>query len=113
GLAAAEQALEMAGDARIWEAEFRRARAEFLAALGGSRSEVEAELERALRVARSQGALALELRVAGSLLRQARKLGDDRSAGRARDLLAGIVARFPEAAETPDWREARSLLGRG
>ena len=67
GLAAAERAIGM--DAALWEAETRRLRAEFLAALDAPQDEIEAELERALQTARRQGARALELRAASSLLR--------------------------------------------
>jgi DNA-binding SARP family transcriptional activator len=62
GLAAADEALRAAGS-RIWEAEHRRLRATFLAALGASSNEVDAELTRAAAVARRQGALGLERRV--------------------------------------------------
>jgi DNA-binding SARP family transcriptional activator len=55
GLAVADRALTMRG-ARLWEAEIRRLRGEFLAALGAPAAEVEAELERALAVAKRQGA---------------------------------------------------------
>jgi DNA-binding SARP family transcriptional activator len=67
GLAAAERALDLGGAARIWEAELRRRRAEFLSALGAPAAEVESELARALEVARRQGARSYELRVAASL----------------------------------------------
>lgn len=62
GLEAADEALRLGGS-RLWEAEIRRLRAEFLAATGGTRNEVEAELARASAVARTQGALGLEGRV--------------------------------------------------
>ena len=62
GLAAADRALRMGG-ATVWEAEARRLRAGFLATLGGPEDEVDAELARALEVARRQGAIALEARV--------------------------------------------------
>ena len=62
GLAAADEALEPRGGAELWEAEFRRLRAGFLAALGAATQEVEAELRRAIDVARQQAARAFELR---------------------------------------------------
>jgi DNA-binding SARP family transcriptional activator len=63
GLAAADQALHLGGT-RLWEAEVRRLRAGFLAALGSSRSEVADEFGRALGIARAQGARGLEARIA-------------------------------------------------
>jgi hypothetical protein len=68
GLAAADETLRLEGT-RIWEAESRRLRAEFLAGLGGDRADVDAELTRAAEVARRQGALGLTRRVARSRAR--------------------------------------------
>lgn len=62
GVEAADEALALGG-ARLWEAEARRVRAEFLAAAGRSRDEVRAELARAEAVARNQGARGLQRRV--------------------------------------------------
>lgn len=67
GLALADEALGMGRGARLWEAEIRRLRATFLAALGGSRGDVDAELRRALAAARRQGQRAFEERVRGTL----------------------------------------------
>ena len=50
GLALADEALGMGHGAELWEAEIRRLRATFLAALGAPAGEVTAELERALPV---------------------------------------------------------------
>jgi DNA-binding SARP family transcriptional activator len=66
-LAAAEHMLRRSGTARVWESEARRTRAECLAALGAAAVEVEAELERAVDVARRQGARALEQKAAARL----------------------------------------------
>jgi DNA-binding SARP family transcriptional activator len=63
GLAAADDALALDGT-RIWEAEIRRLRAGFLAAIGTPDATVAAELDRATEVARAQGAPGLERRVA-------------------------------------------------
>lgn len=73
GLAAVDAALGLDGS-RIWEAELRRLRATFLAATGGTRAEVEAELSRAAGVARSQGAAGFQRRIdqSRSLLASAR-----------------------------------------
>lgn len=62
GLAAASEALILNGS-RIWEAEIRRLRAQFLAAVGGDRAEIDKELARAAEVARRQGALGPERRI--------------------------------------------------
>ena len=55
GLAAADQALRLGGT-RLWEADIRMARARFLEARGAPAADVDAELDRASAVARSQGA---------------------------------------------------------
>jgi hypothetical protein len=68
-LSAADLALAPDAGTRLWESEARRHRAEALAALGAPGDAVEAELDRALRVARGQGARTLELRAAASLRR--------------------------------------------
>jgi len=67
GLALAGEALEMGRGAELWEAEIRRLRATFLAALGAPSGEVETELERALAVARRQQARAFEERIRETL----------------------------------------------
>jgi hypothetical protein len=77
GLALADEALAMGRGAELWEAEIRRLRATFLAALGAPDGDVEAELRRALAVARRQGARAFEERVQGTL--EKRRLSHDRA----------------------------------
>jgi hypothetical protein len=113
GLVAADGALGLDGDVRTWASEARRRRAEFLAALGAPADEVEAELRRALEVARGQGARLLELRAATSLLRHRLDAGDDRSPGRDRERLRAVLDTLPERGDTPDLREAAALLARG
>jgi hypothetical protein len=108
GLAATDRALD-AGDARVWEAEARRLRAEFLAALSAPASDVEAEFARARAVARRQGAGTLELRAAVSLLRYRLARGDGEGARLARESLAVVLDALPERTETPDLREASRL----
>jgi predicted ATPase len=112
GLAAADRALAAAGNVRTWEAEARRLRGEFLAALGAPAGRVEAELEQAVATARRQGARMLELRAAASLLRHRLDRDPGRPAGPARDALAALVAAVPEGRDTPDLREALALLAR-
>jgi DNA-binding SARP family transcriptional activator len=67
GLALADEALGMGRGAELWEAEIRRLRATFLAALGRPVGDVTAELERALAVARRQQACAFEERIRETL----------------------------------------------
>jgi len=67
GLALADEALGMGCGAELWEAEIRRLRATFLAALGARAGEVTAELERALAVARRQQAQVFEQRIRETL----------------------------------------------
>jgi DNA-binding SARP family transcriptional activator len=108
GLAAAERALAITGS-RLWEAEARRQRAEYLDALGASWDEVEAELGRALGVARRQGAAALELRAAASWVRLQRERGAGPTRA-ARAALRTALDQMPEGRESPEFREA-ALLG--
>jgi DNA-binding SARP family transcriptional activator len=112
GLAAAERLIAMGDAAGLWEAEARRMRAEFLAALGASEQEVEAELDRALRVARRQGARSLELRAATSLLGHRLRRGDGRRVRAARDPLTALLAGFGEGHDTRDLHRAAALLAR-
>jgi hypothetical protein len=73
GLALADEALVMGRGAELWEAEIRRLRATFLAAVGAAAGEVDAELSRALAVARRQGARAFEARVRETLAKRRRR----------------------------------------
>jgi hypothetical protein len=77
GLALADEALGMGRGAELWEAEIRRLRALFLAAVGARPEEVDAELHSALAVARRQGAHALEQRIQGTLTE--RSISHDRA----------------------------------
>jgi hypothetical protein len=72
---AAERALKSAGSARLWLAEAHRVHAENAASLGSAPEDVAAELERALELARAQGAQLLARKAAASL----RRLGLQRS----------------------------------
>jgi DNA-binding SARP family transcriptional activator len=111
-LAAADRLLGRDDKVRTWESEGRRRRGELLAALGAPGGDVEAELRRALEVARSQGARLLELRAAASLLRRRLAADDDRSLRQARELLGAVVDAVPEGRDAPDLREALALLAR-
>lgn len=108
GLATAVEALAL-GEATLWDAETRRLRAEFLAALDSPWVEVERELARALQVARAQQARSLELRAAISnvcLRRRANAPGQRQALA----TLQTVAREMPEDDDSPDLREARSLL---
>lgn len=78
GLALAREAFGMDHGSQLWEAEIRRLRATFLAARGAPAAEVEAELERALAVARRQQAQAFEQRIRATLAERSASQGGAR-----------------------------------
>jgi predicted ATPase len=67
----------------------------------------EADFRSAIETARSQGNKAWELRAATSLARLLIRRGHHRA---ALENLAPVYASFSEGFQTPDLREARSLL---
>lgn len=73
----------------------------------GAEEEAEACFQRAIEVARSQGALMLELLSTSALCRL---LGRRGLLAEARDRLTALCGRFTEGLETPPLKEARSLL---
>jgi predicted ATPase len=91
---------------KFFLAELFRLRAQMLRALG-EREEAEADLERALAVARDQEARWWELRAATSLA--GLWCGNGRSS-RARSMLRSIYGWFNEGLETPVLRAAREQL---
>jgi DNA-binding SARP family transcriptional activator len=96
GLVAAERLLAGPGGTCLWEAEARRMQGEFLAAVDGQASEVEARFQQALQIARQQDAQGLMLRAAVSLARYHLQRGNGPGAGDACRLLAAIVDRCLE-----------------
>ena len=95
-------------DERYWEAEVCRLRGVLLLRQPGTpQAEVEAWLQRALDVARSQEAKSLELRAAMSLSRLWQQQGKQ---AEAHALLAPIYGWFTEGFDTADLQEARALL---
>ena len=68
---------------------------------------VEGQLHEALRIAREQGARCFELR---SAIMLARLLGEQGRRAEAFDLLAPIYGWFTECFDTPDLKEAKTLL---
>jgi tetratricopeptide (TPR) repeat protein len=106
--AALDEALTLAHEMseHWWTAESHRLRGDLFANRGGLH-EAESDYQRAIEVARSQGAKSLELRAALSLSRlwqaQNKRQG-------AATLLTPIYAWFSEGFETPDLKEAAALL---
>jgi hypothetical protein len=101
GLAAADRVLAAADNVHTWEAEARRLRGEFLAALGAPAGQVTDELERAIRTARRQGARMLELRATDSLRRHRRDGGPAATAG----TLPGTLEERPAGDPPPSRRK--------
>ncbi|MBI3628798.1 MAG: hypothetical protein HY217_04325 [Candidatus Rokubacteria bacterium] len=101
-------ALVEKSDERVWESELHRLKGELLL-LGPVRDEeqAEAELTRALGIARGQQAKSLELRAATSLARLWHGQGKRTE---AREVLAPVYGWFTEGFDTPDLLEAKALL---
>jgi predicted ATPase len=97
----------------LYEAELHRLRGEILLKHAGGAAETnrqdsaEACFRQALAVARRQGAKSLELRAATSLARLSRMRGQSEE---GRLLLVSIHDWFTEGWETPDLREAKTLV---
>jgi predicted ATPase len=92
----------------LFEAEAYRLSGACLAYQGGNEAaEAERLLLQAIDTAGQQGALAFKLRAATTLARLWR---DQNQTGSARDLLSNIYDQFTEGYETPDLREAKTLL---
>jgi predicted ATPase len=93
---------------RWWEAEFHRTAGE-IELMSPERDAVKAQtsFERAFEIACAQQARSFELRAATSLARLRRDQG---RRSEARDLLAPVYGWFTEGFDTPDLREAKSLL---
>ena len=91
---------------RYVEAEIRRSEGNLLLAENGS-AEAETCYLKALEVARAQEARSLELCAAMSL---ARLWGEQGRRAEAHDLLAPVYGWFTEGFDTPDLKEAKTLL---
>jgi ATP/maltotriose-dependent transcriptional regulator MalT len=109
-LALCDEAAEFARltEGRCYESETHRVRAEILFSLGDQEQlrQVEAELERAIHVARGAQCRLLELRAAISYFRLQDRLGDD---CRGRAALAGLAIWFAQESNSPTLLEARQL----
>ena len=104
GLASAEQNSE-----RMFNAEFFRQNARALVIEGGACVSTNAQklLEESLAIAHGQQARSLELRAAADLARLYRDQG---RRAEARDLLAPVYGWFTEGFDTPDLKDAKTLL---
>ena len=87
--------------------DLHRLRAEALSRLASDSRHVEDEYQLALRLARRQGALALELRAATGL---ARWLAETKRHEQGREVLQPIYGQFAEGFGTPDLSVARAVL---
>ncbi|HXU45711.1 MAG TPA: adenylate/guanylate cyclase domain-containing protein [Thermoanaerobaculia bacterium] len=90
-----------------WRAQLLWLEGELIAASGGAPDEAHSRYAAALEVARSQGAVGLELRAALAAARSLRATGDEAA---ARRLLQSVVTAFPEGSATVELAEARDLL---
>lgn len=91
---------------RMSEAELHRLKGELLWMRGADALEVESQFLQALAIARQQEAKALELRAAMSLGR----LWQQKKRQEARQLLGEVYGWFTEGFDTPDLKQARTLL---
>jgi predicted ATPase len=110
GLGVLDEALTLVEemDERWWEAELHRLKGRLLLGLrADNAAAAEACYERAINVARGQGARSLELRSSTNLARLWHMQGEISA---ARELLAPIYAWFTEGFDTPDLKEAKALL---
>ena len=90
-----------------WEPELHRLSGDLHLADGPRRDEAEAAYQRAIDVARRQGARPLELWAA---IRLARLWSEQGNRGEARDLLQPVHGWFTEGFDTADLTEAKAIL---
>ena len=101
------QFIERTGQ-RYYEAELHRMKGELLLARASSNAEqAEQSFRTAIEIARKQHAKSWELRATTSL---ARLLAKQRKRDKARPMLAEIYGWFTEGFDTPDLKDAKSLL---
>jgi tetratricopeptide (TPR) repeat protein len=91
----------------FFDADLHRLDADLLLATGGEADEVAARYQRALAIAREQGARSFELRVSTRLARLWRDQG---KRAEARELLAPVYGWFTEGFDTADLQQAKTLL---
>jgi tetratricopeptide (TPR) repeat protein/energy-coupling factor transporter ATP-binding protein EcfA2 len=109
GLSAVDWALEAVQkyDERYMEAELYRLKGELLRMRGEPENEVEKYFRQAIELSRLRSAKSWELRATMSLSRLLQKQGHREN---ARKMLADVYGWFTEGFETPDLKEAKSLL---
>jgi adenylate cyclase len=109
GLKTVDEALALADETEVrhYEAELHRIRGELNRIQGASDQEVESCFQRALDVARRQGARSMELRSSVSLCRLWERQGRK---DEARARLSEIYGWFTEGFDTYDLKEAKKLL---
>ena len=93
--------------AHYWDAEMQRLKGEMLLSQGMDQAAVEQHYQRAIEVARRQGAKLLELRATMSLSRLLQQQG---KRDEARRVLGEIYSWFTEGSDTKDLKEAKALL---
>jgi len=109
GLAALAEALAFAEDTgeRLDEATLHRLKGELVLQLSNKEEEAEACFQKAIAVARHQGARSLELQAALSLAKLWRQQGKP---GAAREILSPIHSSFTEGFDLADWQQAKVQL---
>jgi hypothetical protein len=110
-LAALDEGIELGSTtfSRWYLPELWTLRGQLLAAQGAESGAVESSFERAIDVARGQGALSFELRAVTAL---AGWLSSRGRGSEARAMLGACHAQFREGADTADLHEARAMLAR-
>nr|WP_315595755.1 adenylate/guanylate cyclase domain-containing protein [uncultured Cupriavidus sp.] len=109
GLALLPEALAFAEDTgeRIEESALHRLNGDLLLALPAREDAAEASFQKALAVARHQGARSLELQAALSLARLWRQQGKQDA---AREILGPIHSSFTEGFDLADWQQGKAEL---
>jgi DNA-binding SARP family transcriptional activator len=90
-----------------WNSHLYKLQGDFLQALSASGTQVETYYQRAITVARNQGAKSLELRATTSLARLWQQQGKQ---AEAHEALRAIYGWFTEGFDTADLQEAKALL---
>jgi predicted ATPase len=101
------QRLSVETHQQMFMPDLHRLRAEALRAISSDDERIKKEYQLALKLARKQGALALELRAATGF---ARWLAEANHQKQARELLQGTYGQFGEGFSTPDLSDAKVLL---
>lgn len=100
-------AISMTTGQSQWDAELHRLKGEFLLHGGADEGDAEPLFEKALEIAKGNGAVALELRAAVSLGRLRKRQGQPEQAV---ELVAPLLEHLTEGLDCPDLVEARELI---